>query len=185
MHEILKARNVARGAAFNQCASLDRTLNVSLGRKLADFVVPKDCVIRPIKVGEVRVSLPTGKAIFEVASNTALIELSTSVAHVPLLVFDCDRSSVNLAMLHYLMEQRRLLVLYKGDDDHDDWNCVKTAAGVRVATPTWTCRLVAARGMAHAAPLLPDMGFTFLAKSQVVVRGNRAATVQEGVVPLG
>ena len=119
---------------------MDRTLELSFGRKLADFAVPVSCTIRPIKAGEIRIRLPDGFAICDTTTKQTVVELPQGLHDVPLLIFDCDRSSVNLAMIHYLMECKRLLILYHGDSDHDDWNCVKTAAG---DAPWYPWRIVA------------------------------------------
>ena len=51
VQKLLADGKAARVAAYNQCASLDRTLQVTFGLRLRDFAVPRSCTVRPLISG--------------------------------------------------------------------------------------------------------------------------------------
>lgn len=128
VRECIRTKKVDRGAAFNYMESLDRSLETTFGKHLEDFVVPSPFTVRPVKGDEFRSIVGgRGMAIISKITKSIQFELPDDVSKIPLLVIDCDRSSVNMAALHFLMESSKLMLLYHPDADHMDWNCVKGA----------------------------------------------------------
>ena len=60
-------------------------------------------------------------------SKTRIPELPADLSTVPLLVFDVDRGPTVATALHFLQDKQQLLIAWKQDEDHDDWNCTKWA----------------------------------------------------------
>ena len=128
VRECIRTKKVDRGAAFNYMESLDRSLETTFGKHLEDFVVPSPFTVRPVKGDEFRSIVGgRGMAIISKITKSIQFELPDDVSKILLLVIDCDRSSVNMAALHFLMESSKLMLLYHPDADHMDWNCVKGA----------------------------------------------------------
>ncbi len=122
--QYLAQKKTERGNSYNFIASLDRSLQMTFEKRVLDFEVPENFVIRPVRPGEFRTFVEErGWAICQ--AGTAHIELPDDISKIPLLVLDNDKSSVNMAALHFMMERCHLMLLYHPDADHMDWNCVK------------------------------------------------------------
>jgi hypothetical protein len=102
---------------------------VSLGSSLNNWKLPDVVACRPLQRGETRFRHPKTKrwCIHCEASGRVVEELPPAVHPLPLLLFDSDRAGSQWAAFHFMAESLGLVVLFKGDDDHDDWNQCKRA----------------------------------------------------------
>ena len=126
----VQERKIDRGASFNLLKALDRSLQVSFSKRLPDFGVPDDWIIRPLVVGERRFwnSKTRSHWVYNQDTGVAQVEMPGPPSQLPLMMIDCDKASTNMAATQFAMEVISLLLLVEYDEDHDDWNMVKLAS---------------------------------------------------------